>query len=361
MKKKIVHVVNNSSFIVGYINFMRICMNEYDHTFIFSSNNVVGTEWLEVIDKINIIRWSTVKEIAFGKEIINALLTCDQVIVSGFFGAELFCTLWPSKVLKKMHIHFWGGDFYELRDSVSIIQWRRHISWILKKRCFRKCAGAIFLIDGEYEKFNEITHIKKDKVFVAAVPRDPKSEFPFKNYRNYTQNEIVKVVVGNSATKENHHIEVLRMLERFRGEKIEIYCPLSYGNAPYREEIIKEGSKIFGEKFHAITEWMDRDDYFRFLSTCDIGIFNNDRQQAMGNITAMLFMGKKIYLRTNVSMYNNFVGRGFKIYSVAEINTCSFEQLKSFEKYEQNIQSADEWNRREKEENMEAWKRVFEA
>lgn len=361
MNKKIVHVLNHSKFAIGYINFMKICLSEFDHIFLVSINSSIGAEGLEeaLVDQINIIRWSSLKEIAFGKEIRNVLLQCDKVILTGFFGFQGFCIFWPGKVFKKMYIHFWGGDFYELRDPIPIIQWRRYINRIFKKKCFRKCAGTIFLIDGEYEKFYEITHIKKDKVFVAAMPGNPQREFSFKSYRNNTVNEVVKIVVGNSATKENHHIEVLRMLERFSGENMEIYCPLSYGDVSYGEEVIKEGNKIFGEKFHAVTGWMNKEDYFRFLSTCDIGIFNNDRQQAMGNIMAMLFMGKKIYLRTNVSMYDSFVEHGFKIYSVSEIDTCSFDQLKYFDKYEQNVRSADEWNRRE--ETAEAWRKVFEA
>ena len=36
--------------------------------------------------------------------------------------------------------------------------------------------------------------------------------------------------------------------------------------------------------------------YISFLGSIDIGIFNNNRQQGMGNITNLLYLGKKVYL-----------------------------------------------------------------
>lgn len=361
MNKKIVHVVAHDKFTAGYINFMKICMKEYDHIFIVSNYSAMGSEGVKgrLIDERNVIRWSTLKEIAFGKEIRNVLLDCDKVILSGFFCMEEFCVFWPGKIFKKAYIHLWGGDFYELRNFIPLTQWHRRVNRMLRKRCFRKCAGVIFLIEGEYEKFYEITHIKKSKNYVAMMPGDPQEELPFKQYRSGSVNEITKIIIGNSATEENCHIEVFQMLKRFSREKMEIYCPLSYGNVSYGDKVIEEGKKIFGEKFHAMKTWMSQEDYYRFLSTCDIGIFNNDRQQGMGNIVAMLFLGKKVFLRAGVSMYDDYIARGFKIYPVLEINELNFDQLKEFDNYEHNIQVADEWNYME--ESVEAWRKVFEA
>lgn len=361
MSKKIVHVVAHDKFTAGYINFMKMCMKEYDHAFIVSNNKATQDGGIEgkLIDEVNVVVWSSYMEIAFGKKIRDMLLACDKVILSGFFGMEEICTCWPGSVFKKTYIHFWGGDFYELRYPIPRMQLRARERRILKKRCLRRCAGVIFLIEGEYDKFYDITHIKKDKKFVAAMPRSPREDFSFNNYRNHAANEMIKIVVGNSAAKENRHIEVLQMLERFRGEKMEVYCPLSYGDADYGQQVIHEGNKILGEKFHAITEWMKKEDYYDFLSTCDIGIFNNDRQQGMANIRAMLFMGKKIYLRSDVDMYDHFKNRGFKIDPVSEIDTCTFEQLKNFDSYEQNIRAADNWD--QMEERKEAWGKVFES
>ena len=38
----------------------------------------------------------------------------------------------------------------------------------------------------------------------------------------------------------------------------------------------------------------------------EIAIFNNDRQQAMGNITALLGMKSKVFIRDDTSMWSNF-------------------------------------------------------
>src|SRR5690606_34405210 len=44
-------------------------------------------------------------------------------------------------------------------------------------------------------------------------------------------------------------------------------------------------------------------EYFTLLSTCNTGIFYHFRQQAMGNIIALLFLGLRIYLSNKNPVY----------------------------------------------------------
>ena len=38
-------------------------------------------------------------------------------------------------------------------------------------------------------------------------------------------------------------------------------------------------------------------DYLKILGKIDIAIFNHERQQAVGNITSLLGLGKKVYIK----------------------------------------------------------------
>ena len=101
----------------------------------------------------------------------------------------------------------------------------------------------------------------------------------------------------------NYHIEVFEKLRKYRTENIKVYVPLSYGSNSYAESVISEGKRIFGDKFYPMTKFMEKEQYFRFLMTIDVAIFANDRQQALGNIVALLYAGKKVYMRKTISSW----------------------------------------------------------
>ncbi|MDT4885149.1 hypothetical protein FQZ97_1213590 [compost metagenome] len=64
---------------------------------------------------------------------------------------------------------------------------------------------------------------------------------------------------------------------------------------------------------------MPFDQYLNFLGRVDIAIFNHKRQQAMGNIITLLGLGKKVYMRNDVSSWRTFSKAGIKIYEVSSI------------------------------------------
>lgn len=46
---------------------------------------------------------------------------------------------------------------------------------------------------------------------------------------------------------------------------------------------------------------MEEDEYYNFLNDMDIAIFDMNRQQALGNIMAMVTFGKKVYCKKSFS------------------------------------------------------------
>lgn len=356
---KILHLITHDKFTAGYINFMKLCMCGYEHTFMISTW-CAGEERAEkqLVDDNNIIYYSSGRWVAFSARVRNLIDEVDKIIVSGIFGVEMLIWFWPKRAFNKMYLQYWGGDFYQVREAVKLSDYMQQIQRFMLVSCFKRSYGAIFLIDGEYEKYKKITGVQKKHVYVAGMPSNPLDQFDYASYRDVKYDKPIRIVIGNSATQENCHKEILDKLAHLSNEEIAIYCPLSYGDEQYRDEVISYGRDRFGEKFHPITQWMELSEYICFLASCHVGIFNNDRQQAMGNISKMLRLGRKVYLRTNTSMYENYIEKGFIIHDVNELDSVSPEELVDFSEKEKNLQAAEAWDY--KKNIIEEWKKVLD-
>lgn len=321
-KKSIFHFVNREKFTSGYVNFMKICMNGWDHVFAMNGEGFP----LDLIDDTGVYFYNDVSELRGNQEIYDHMKAADKIIVSGVFNRGIIKQI-PAQMLRKTYFQFWGGDFYRYREKSNDI--KESLKRMYAFRAFRKCGGLLFLIKGEYEEFRKITNVA-NKNFVVPVPPDPTKTFDLDLIAKSVQKDEkapVRIIVGNSATPENCHREVLDMLNRFADCELEIVCPLSYGSGEYAAEISEYGRKLFGERFVPITQYMDKEKYIEFLASCDIGIFNNDRQQALGNIRFLLGLGKKVYIRETTSMWNIVKDEGYTLYPITELRKDSWDGI----------------------------------
>ena len=341
---KILHIITHDKFTAGYIKFMRRYFSDFDHLFI--TPTVSSCNSVNVIDKLSdvsdVVFYNDWKWLAFSHTIKKYLQDSQLIIVSGLFGFEHSLFYWPSKALNKTYIQYWGGDFYQLRDKVRLFDIKKQFGRYKLLRVMAKSYGAVFLIEDDYSEFMKITGLQKKNTFAAAMPMDPETTYDFSGHRNQLSTYEINIVVGNSATSENEHIDAFERLKHLK-QFISVYCPLSYGDTIYRKSVIDYGKSCFGDKFHPVLDWMSESEYFDFLSTMDIGVFANNRQQGMGNIWALLSMGKKVFLRTNTSMYGYYSRIGFKCYDYEKLNECGNKELIEFPEQDNNERIADAW------------------
>jgi len=59
--------------------------------------------------------------------------------------------------------------------------------------------------------------------------------------------------------------------------------------------------------------------YLEFLGEIDIAIFAHKRQQAMGNTITLLGLGKKVYMRSNITPWQLFKDIDVKVFDVDDI------------------------------------------
>lgn len=201
---------------------------------------------------------------------------------------------------------------------------RNFIYYIINCILIRNLKGICFLDKGQYDLACQ--WYKTDaKYFCAGYRVDLNKsilEIP-------KDGEFINILIGNSATITNCHCDVLERL-RFLSkiDNIRIYCPLSYGDTEYRDKLIKYAKEIYGEKFIPIINFLDYESYMKLLRKIDIGIFNLTRQQALGNLFMLFYLGAKIYMSDDITPWKMFNDLGLKLFSYQEMcDECFFEKL----------------------------------
>lgn len=348
---KIVHVVYRDKFTSDYVNFMKTHMHNYLHFFIISDQGFP----LTLNDKDNVF---FLKDFVINSKIIGILNDCDLIIFSGIFDIFKIYTKMNKMLQQKSLLHFWGGDFYSYEHHKKYQTVRQFLRFIKRKYYFNRCLGLIFLIEGEYKKFTQIFHIQK-RNFVAPMPsliNDYLSNSVFGDLKN--DKSKINILLGNSATESNQHAYVIDWLAKYDKDDFNVFVPLSYGEKEYRDYIISYGNNKLGSSFIPIVDYMDFDEYFDFLSTINIGIFNNDRQQAMGNIQILLGMGKKVFLRNDTTMWNRYRQTGYKVFSMPE-NVIPFSEFINFSNLDRNNNINLYKENESNQKAIEAWENIF--
>ncbi len=137
------------------------------------------------------------------------------------------------------------------------------------------------------------------------------------------------VLLGNSATATNNHLEMLEILSLIDLGDRKVLAPLSYGSPEYGDEIEKHGRRLLGRNFFPVRNYMPLDEYNQLITSCSIVIMNQRRQQALGNIGAMLCRGAKVFLDEDNVVYKFFKRKGAYVFSVNEIVERGIEAFAS--------------------------------
>jgi hypothetical protein len=145
------------------------------------------------------------------------------------------------------------------------------------------------------------------------------------------------VLLGNSATPTNNHLEALELL---RGRLLpggRVVAPLSYGMAhnDYAGAVAEAGHTALGDRFDPLRGWMPIEAYNTRVARCGIVFMNHLRQQAVGNISAALYRGATVYLRQKNPLFGFFIDLGITLRAIDELEAdprAPLRELASHEK-----------------------------
>jgi hypothetical protein len=160
---------------------------------------------------------------------------------------------------------------------------------------------------------------RTDFVHVPYI-RENRYEWKEQRHRKAAGSMEKRILVGNSATPEGNHIDVLHLIaSNSCFDDFKVIVPLSYGRSWYRDEVIRYGKKLLDERFEFISDFQSKEDYFSLVKTCSHAIMAHLRQQASGNIKVLLAAGAKVAMHQRSLLFQSYVQAGYSI--------CSYENL----------------------------------
>ncbi|AFJ01905.1 4-alpha-L-fucosyltransferase (Fuc4NAc transferase) [Methylophaga frappieri] len=343
------HIIHNDKFIPQFIDFMK---SEYDdfeqHIFYIFDRE----EHYPLPGYSNIIFGSRFGTIGKYTKLRQHIISSDKVIIHFLASMKviLFLNIHTS-YLKKICWVLWGIDLYRREQGKRNFKW--YVREFLRKRVFKNLGAVTTTVPGDFllaKKWYDTRAVYiENLMYPSHVNRDIKARITSDATR-------LNIQIGNSASPTNNHKEIIDKLSKEVAKDFRVYCPLSYGNETYKAEIIEYGYSKLGEKFVPMTEFMSFDEYTIYLNGIDIAIMNHDRQQAMGNIIALLGMGKKLYIRSDITPWSYFQAKGVTLFdSLANIELKPIEH----ETASQNIARVAYFFTRERLKKN--WDEVFES
>lgn len=354
---KIVHIFPCQKFTEGYIKHIFELFDRSEHHFILYGNPIYLTGDLNDY-KNNITYCRRTSRITTDKDSRKWLQIADKLIMHSYFENSLAMLL-PFK--HKICIVFWGGDLYEFRKPVD--SFKRKLARYIKKYVISKVNSVATLLPGDYKILSQYCKVPAKKYLAMYAEPIDLIEKQEKIRSIQKSQSPYYLIVGNSGSPENLHIDALKMLEKYREEDIQILVPLSYGGTKeYVNSVIEFGRNLFQEKFLPLTKFMSLDEYWNILNKCVVGIFNNNRQQAMGNINALAFFGAKIYIRSDTVMWDAYTNQRKMFFSdVNDIVNLSFKDFLCFSAQKAKDNYVAIKNATSSEQFLKLWKTIFET
>lgn len=349
--KKNLHLFRTSQFTKDFILFINRYFKSENHIFW-----VYGENFFDYSDK-SMIQFTNVTyipeiSILLNKESINKRLhEFDLIFYHGLFDENIVNFFGENRhLVKKLCLYFWGGD------KKPAACWRES-SKENYRYLIHNAAKIITIIDEDYKGISD-EYAPQGKHYTVVYGEN--YNYGEINFEDIVYGKVINIQIGNSAAKSNNHIRVFKELEKFQKENIRIWVPLSYGNKEYAKEVIDFGRNMFDSKFEALEEFMPEVQYNELLKTMDIGIFDIERQQALGNIISLLQSGSKVFLRKDTMLARYFEDEcRCKVFYIEDIAQMGFKEFIQYTKEEalENSKKMDEFY--DVNDIVEVWNKIF--
>lgn len=316
---KILHLFRVSVSLEDYIKLINDNFTEDIHDFWIYGERKIGNSVIKISSYKNVKYIHNIEDKLKSKE----LKEYDKIVYHGVFEQSIIdFFFWNRRLLKKLYLFFWGGDKFLYGDRFQIY----------KKKSVVNNARAIINVIPEERQFMKKNYAVRGKFYWAQYgPHNIIRQCDLAVREQKDKKDYIAIQIGNSATATNNHIYIMEKLAKFREENIKIFVPLSYGEAGYADKVIKIGTEIFGDKFVAMTDFMETQEYYQFMDQMDIALFGIRRQQALGNIMALLYLGKKVFLKNHsiVQHYAKHICH-CNIWDIDEITSMDYHEFIQF-------------------------------
>ena len=283
----------------------------------------------------------------FSPKFLNQLKQFDLVILHSFIASW-----YPLIALAPRSVRFawlgWGYDYYNyiykdssellLEDTLKLSNHMREtetdhltiknivrypiklvMNKVIKKVALKRIASFSPVLEEDY-------NMVKEAKLISSLP-----QFMPWNYGSLEENLVANfidqrvignsILVGNNASMTNNHIEAFNLIATHNlPQTIKVFVPLSYGNEDYKRNILEKGGEQLNGSFYPIVDFMPIDAYVELIKQCGYVIMNHKRQQAVGNIVIMLYLGARVFLREENPTYKMLKKEGAILNTVQELS-----------------------------------------
>lgn len=306
-----VHLMYNDKFCKPVILFLNKSFSVKDHLFIVQKQMEFE---IPVCDNVVII--GTLDDVCLEYSNIKKVI-CHSLFISGIF------KYWMANQSVQREKAYWlifGGDLYDAPSDDVAITVRKNF------RGYISVAA-----DGDCDVVKNKYSLEGKEYYRAiyAGPTDRSWDVIKKYHTKKLSNNRIRIQVNNSC--DGSTIDMLKQLSVYSDKDIEVCTVLSYGNLEYKDSIIKCGKELFGERFLWLEEFVESDAYLAWIQQNDIFVLNQNRQQGVGNAIAALALGKKLYIKSNITTYSHLSSLGIRVFDSNRISEESFEEFISYD------------------------------
>ncbi|MGQ1785704.1 TDP-N-acetylfucosamine:lipid II N-acetylfucosaminyltransferase [Saccharicrinis sp. GN24d3] len=269
-------------------------------------------------------------------------LNYDCIFLHGF--TELNCEVYLASPVKDKIIGLlWGAELYvdrylpgypltgDLTSALNLKEPRKsfkeQLKDLIRKVVYKKietvadspklAAATISYLATLYRE--ECDFFKEKKILSEECKFFPFCYYPLEYINQGNEKATIKgndILLGNSASDTNNHLEAFVMLKNIGIGNRKLVVPLSYGSKVYADYVQKIGDETFNGNFNPLRTFMPLEDYNRILQSCGVVVMNHYRQQAVGNIVMMLWLGSKVYLNESSTFYCYLKRIGIIVFSI---------------------------------------------
>ncbi|MCL1139589.1 TDP-N-acetylfucosamine:lipid II N-acetylfucosaminyltransferase [Shewanella pneumatophori] len=344
MSIKHLHIIGNEvKFIKPLIHFVNENFDENEHVFLILNSTKIAAVDMSAFSNVKILKPfdnqnSILRKIFLFYKFPASLLTLfifffrsKKIHLHGLFDKKIIIFLYFFRNFsKKTYWYLWGGGDIDIPSEIK----RKTIWYYIEKVVKGNFKGYVTYLPGDYVLVKKLYNAKG--TYHEALMYES-NVFKYKAPTNQNVDSVIRILVGNSADCANNHLDIFNELRKHKEKNIKVYCILSYGEKPWSRgwtnKVIDKGYAIFGEKFIPITTFMSICEYNDFLKKIDVAIFAHKRQQGMGNTINLLGLGKKVYIRSDITSWDLFKSLGLNIFDVNHLNLTRLSAEESLENF----------------------------
>lgn len=185
-------------------------------------------------------------------------------------------------------------------------------------RILNKIDFFISYIEEDYIYFSKLYINKMEYLYCPFLSIN---QYLGKNFDALKTSETSKknILIGNSLSLESNYLDVLTFFKDKTNSFDKLLIVVNYGKNEKLKEEVKLKSKIyFKEKAELIEAFLEKKDYIELLKNCPTAVFFHYRQQAMGNIITLLYLGARIYLSKKNPTFKYFKRHCFNVFSLED-------------------------------------------